>query len=126
MWVRNRVFVKNPVSDLHPLRLPQMSAQNLTGASEYVHNRLMCGFDYQSEVSMKWDEATLAAERDRYEDWLMQQPFVTGVGIGYNDQGQLALKILTDAANAADRERVRTHIKGVPVFFEETGPVKAL
>jgi hypothetical protein len=74
---------------------------------------------------MEWNEQRLQDVRDEHEVWLMQQPFIHGTGIGQDDQGQLCIKIYTDAADAKAYQAVRDHLKGIPLCFEETGPIHA-
>lgn len=75
---------------------------------------------------MQWTEDQLATMCEEHEAWLLQHTFIVGTAIGYDDQGQLAIKILTDSANAQQRELVMNHLKELPVLFEETGLIEAL
>ena len=74
---------------------------------------------------MEWTEESLGTIRDQHEEWLMQQSFIHGTGIGLDRQGRLCLKIYVEAAGAADREQVRQQLKDVPLQFDETGPIFA-
>ena len=74
----------------------------------------------------EWDESRLMAARDQHEDWLMQHPHVTGTAIGYDNHGHLSIKILTDHADAAVRCEIESRLQGIPICFEEIGPVEAL
>lgn len=73
-----------------------------------------------------WSESKLAAVRDQHDDWLMQQPSVMGSSIGYDKKGRLCVKILTDQADAKLRNEIEKRMSGVPIDFEESGPIEAL
>ena len=75
---------------------------------------------------MQWTEDKLAAICESQEEWLLQQPFISGTAIGYDNKGLLCIKILTDSANAQQRNTVYNRLKDVPISFEETGPIEAL
>ena len=74
---------------------------------------------------MEWDQLQLLEARDEHDDWLMRQPGVEGSSVGYDGQGNLCIKILTDSMGAAERDRIRERLRGLPVAFQETGPIVA-
>ena len=73
-----------------------------------------------------WTEEALLEARDSREDWLMSHDFVIGSGVGFDRHGNLCVKIMTDNASAADRMAITAYFEGVPLLFEQTGPMTAL
>lgn len=72
-----------------------------------------------------WTEETLMQARDEHESWLMQQDGIVGTMVAYDTAGRLCLKILTDHMNAETRRQIGERFAGVPLDFEDTGPMEA-
>lgn len=70
---------------------------------------------------MQTDEERLLAIRNQAEDWLNQQPGITGTGIGLGRSGQVCIKVFTNRMPPETKEAIAQRLQGVPVDFEETG-----
>lgn len=74
----------------------------------------------------EWTTEMLHAVQSKHEDWLMQQPGVTGVGVTSEGKGPLSLEVLTDHIEDSVRRSIRQRLADVPLRFIETGEINAL
>lgn len=66
-----------------------------------------------------YTEDELLKIRDRHEGWLMEQPGVTGTGIGLGSSGQIVLRIYTHGIAEPTRQAITNKLAGLPVSWEE-------
>lgn len=74
---------------------------------------------------MQYDEQQLVQERNRHESWLKQQQGVSGTGIGLDASGQTCIKVFTDHISPDTKNAIVSHLRNLPVEFEETGEFRA-
>lgn len=75
---------------------------------------------------MAWTQQRLTEVVEQNEVWLLSQAGVVGVGVGLDAAGQICVQVLTDGIKPEIRRSVEQRFQGVPLMFDNTGPIEAL
>jgi hypothetical protein len=67
-------------------------------------------------------EAKVREMKERYAAELLQQPGVSGVGVGRDEQGNPILVIHLDIESPDSRPKLPRELEGFPIQFVEDGP----